>query len=220
MDCREVFSLADDYVFGLLEPDTGRELLAHTSSCEACADAVEEARSRRDLFSAWEIKDQPAGAADRLLARIRTRKLKRRAPGRLIVRILSAAAVILAAVVLPRLFLIESPRVMSYVPVFTGWEGVFNESVRQEIEVPEERSANPCLIVSLKSVDSEAPVWVAIRLNEGEEGFILSAAAGSEEVFVLTREHGLKPGSNLLTINNLDLMPLEFEVTLVTGKTR
>ena len=220
MNCSEVGNMADDYVFGLLEPPMQEKLTAHVDSCRACAKAIEEARSRRRIFSAWSEKPR-AGAADRLLARTRSGNLGGQpAYGRQLVRIMAAAAVILAAVILPRLFILDVPSVGGYEPQITCVEGTLRDSARREFVVPGDYAKNAYLVVRLKSADSVSLVEAAIRLNDSDKGRILTGAAASEEMYVLTREQGLKEGRNSVTIENLGTGSLEFEVTLVTGKIR
>ena len=221
MDCSEVRKIADDYVFGLLDSDVEQELTSHINSCHSCARIVNEARARRGLFSAWEIPDRETGVSDRLLARIRAGKVRKEPVlGARLVRILATAAVILAAVILPRLFLFEYPRVLSHAPEFTAVEGDFLSSVRQELIVPGEHLENACLVIRLKSSNEKSPVKAAIRLNGAEGDTVLSAAAEPEELFVLTHRQGLKAGVNSLAIDNLGMIKLEFEITLVTQKTQ
>jgi len=221
MDCSEVRKIADDYVFGLLESDMERELTAHIDSCQSCNKIVNEARTRRKILSAWEVRGSGPGAGDRLLARVNAGKIRKESVyGARLVRILTAAAVILAAVVLPRLFLFEYPRVLSHTPAFTSMEGDFRSSVRQELTVPREYIENACLVILLKSIDEKSPVKAAIRLNDDSGNIVLSAAIVPEEIFVLTQKQGLKAGVNSLAIDNLGTIKLEFEVTLVTQKTQ
>lgn len=214
MDCKEVCNLAGDYVFGLLEPDVELHVTSHLGSCEACAQVIEHARSQRRLFSAWEVTGT-RGAADRLLGRIRSGKVKARARyEHLFVRIMAAAAAILAAVVLPMIFMVQRPAVLPGEAQVTTVKGVFDSTRSEEFDVP---AGHPdaWIVVRLRSADGKSALQASIRLNEGDAGPITSSASKSEEVFLLSREHGLREGRNKLLIENLGQGSLEFEVTLV-----
>jgi hypothetical protein len=220
VDCSQIRELADDCVFGLLEDSQKREIQAHIDSCDACARIIAEARSRREALSAWDVP--PAdGAADRLLARIRSGRAA--LPGKygpLVVRVLAAAAVILAAVVLPMLFMTRQPEVLGYEPQITGFESSFRRQVVQDITIPSARADNSCVVVQLRPAVPQAPLGVLVKLNEGQDIHIAAAGSEGRQTIVLTRQHGLKEGLNLLTMRNLVPGRVEFEVTLVMGSAR
>lgn len=217
MDCSRIRELVDDYVFGLLEDTQERDFRAHIEHCEACASAVAEAQSRRDALSAW-TAPPVQGAADRLLARIRSEKLTVRGrSGPLVVRILAAAAVILAAVVLPMLFMTQRPEVLGYQPRMTSVTSKFENHVLQEFDIPAEAAGKACIVVRLGSTDSNEPLRASVSLNNGQAIEMTGARNQNEQTVILTLQHGLKEGRNLLKMENLGRAQLEFEVTIVVG---
>lgn len=219
MNCQEACKLADDCVFGLLEPETEKAVLSHAKECETCAGALQEAKSRRELLDSWKAQTNE-GSSDRLMARIGHENLRVRASyGHRLVRIMAAAAVILAAVVLPRLLLEEST-VLPFETRMTSVEGSFRESVRQEFNVPRGEGKHSYIVVRLRSVDKESPVRAGIYVNDFLDDPVLSSASQIEEVYILGMEHGIRTGKNLLFIRNLGSVPLEFEVSLITGETK
>jgi hypothetical protein len=220
VDCNQIREAAEDYVFGLLEPAREQEFRLHVDSCEACAKALADAVSRREAFSAWEVR--PAqGEADRLLARIRSGKTAL-APsyGPVLVRILASAAVVLAAVVLPMLFLTMRPAVLAYQPQMTSVEGRFQRQVTQELDIPADVAPNSCIVVRLKSMGADVPLRALVQLNQGQRIWMTGGAVPGEQTIILTPQHGLKEGRNILRIENQALSQLEFEVTLVTGNSK
>ncbi len=217
MDCSQIRELADDYVFGLLEATQEREIQAHIDSCDTCARIIAEARSRRETLDTWDVPSAD-GAADRLLALVTSGKAV--VPvnyGPLVIRLLSAAAVILAAVVLPMLFMVKRPEVLGYEPQMTSIEGQFSRQVVQELNIPAPAAGNSCIVVRIASMTPDLPLRALVKLNESRG---IEMAAQNEQTVILTNQHGLAKGRNLLKIQNLGQAQLEFEVTLVTGSAR
>lgn len=220
MDCNQIREAAEDYVFGLLEPRQEQEFRLHVDSCEACAKALADAMSRREAFSAWQVR--PAqGAGDRLLERIRSGKTTL-APsyGPVLVRILASAAVILAAIVLPMLFMTMRPAVLGYQPQMTSIQGKFHRLVTQELGIPSDIARTSCIVVRLESTSTQMPLRALVRLNDGQKIEMTGGATPGEQTVILASEHGLKEGRNVLVIENQALSELEFEVTLVAGNAR
>jgi hypothetical protein len=221
VDCNKIREFADDYVFGLLEPAQERNFQAHIDSCEACAAVIAEARSRREAFSTWNAPGAN-GAADRLLIRIRSGKaaLPPGKTGLLLVRVLAAAAVILAAVVLPMLFMARQPEVLGYEPQMTSVVSKFNRHVIQELIVPTAVVKNSCIVVRLCSTNTEEALKTIVRLNNSQAIEVVGDSIHNEQTVILTHEHGLREGRNLLKMRNLGQTQVEFEVTLVAGKNK
>jgi len=217
VDCSEIRELADDYVYGLLKPNQESDFQTHVDSCEACASFLAEARSRREALSSWTVPDTD-GAADRLLARIRSNKIA--LPGRtgsLLVRVLAAAAVILAAVVLPMLFMVKQPEVLGYEPQMKSVISKFDRYVAQELFVPAVAVEESCIIVRLVSTSPKEALRATVKLNSGQPIEMAGDRVQNEQTVILTRDNGLIEGRNLLRMRNLGQAQIEFEVTLVTG---
>ena len=220
MDCNQIRELAEDYVYGLLEPIQERDFQTHVNSCEACASILEEARSRREVFASW-TAPETSGAADRLLARIRSGKTAiPRRTGSLLVRALAAAAVILAAVVLPMLFMVKQPEVLGYEPQMKSVVSKFDRLVVQELFVPAAAVKKSCIIVRLVSTSTKEVLRATVKLNSGQSIEMAGDTTQNEQTVILTRDNGLTEGRNLLKMRNLGQAQIEFEVTLVTGDSR
>jgi hypothetical protein len=217
VDCSKIRELVDDYVFGLLEATQERDFKTHVESCEACASLLAEAQSRKKTLSAW-TAPPVEGAAERLLARIRSEKLTvRDRSGPLVVRILAAAAVILAAVVLPMLFMTQQPEVLGYQPSMTSVTSKFQKHVAQEFNIPPDGAGSACIVVRLVSADSKIPLRASASLNDGQPIEMTGTRDQNEQVVILTQQHGLKDGPNLLNMENMGSAQVEFELTLVVG---
>jgi len=215
--CNDSDTYAHEYVFELLEEEDRKQYSKHIESCETCRERTKQAFDDREMLASWNIT-VPSGAAERSISRIYSKEIRQKsALNSLVVRIMAAAAVILAAIVLPRLFLMEKQAVLAYEAHSTTVEGVFNDFVKQELHVPVNCTKTAYVIVRVKSLDGKAPVKAAMRLNESESSILLTTAAEPEEEYILTNENGLKEGINLLTIENHGSIPLEFEVILMVG---
>jgi hypothetical protein len=218
VDCKEFGTLADDYVFDLLDSCVEQSVEAHLGSCDSCRKLAEDARMRRNLFLAWKPDESLEGAGRRLMARLEAGNYRRQsARSSLLVRMMAAAAVILAAVVLPRLFLFESPAVMSWESQTTVVQGEFHRLLRQELNIPKGVIPNAYVAVHLKSIDGKSAVSAAISLNGDDGSPVLSSGGASEEIFLLGTRKGLRQGVNFLVVENHGQVPLQFDVTLVTG---
>jgi len=220
LDCSEIRNLTEDYVFGLLDQAGETQVTVHIKSCTDCAREVEQARSRKAAYAAWEVPPLPEGATDRLMSRLHAGGLKRQVTYRpLLLSALTVAAVIVAAVALPMLFLAERPLVMSFQPETVSYKGFFKETLSQELAVPYDQYANAYVLVKLSSAGRESPVVAWVSLN-GEILKYFDTAYETGCSCILTRTDGLTGGCNLVTIENRGEAPLEFEITLVTGSVK
>ena len=216
MDCREVLSLADDHVFGLLDSDIEGQVALHVESCADCALAVEKARRRRELLNAWRV-DTPEGAAWRVLGRIRA--LSRRARTPLFIKVSAIAAVVLAAVALPLVYLSEQPAVMSFQPIILSRSGILHRTVTRELYIAPGQLQNAYVLIRLRAMGAEARISAWYSLNHGGFQQLRDAGVGNCFTTVLTEKDGLTAGFNVLTIENSQSAPVEFEIILVTGST-
>ncbi len=70
MDCERLGELLLDHVDGLLGPEDADGARAHLAGCPACAALQEEVRRGFAALDSWQEEDLPAGAYERLVARL------------------------------------------------------------------------------------------------------------------------------------------------------
>ena len=70
MDCERLRGVLMDHVDGLLGREDAYAARAHLAACAECRRLQEEVRRNFSALDAWEDEDLPAGAFDRLLARV------------------------------------------------------------------------------------------------------------------------------------------------------